>query len=181
MECDLESTVAMLRLGPAAFDALLRELPEGWAFRNEGIDTWNAAEILGHLAHGERTDWMPRVNHLLRFGEETPFDPFDRLGQRRSMEGKTLTQLLDEFAQERAGSLEELQALRLSAGDLERRGRHPALGSVTLGQLLTAWAVHDLTHLHQTTRVLAYQHRHSVGPFEQYLGVLHCSGHGAPA
>jgi DinB superfamily len=137
-------------------------------------------DVVGHLIHGERTDWMPRVRMILQFGETRAFEPFDRLAHVRKSEGKSLAQLLDEFAHVRSENLGELRALNLQPQDLERRGRHPALGVVTLSQLLATWAAHDLTHLHQISRVMAHQYRESVGPWSQYLGVMHCAGHSSP-
>ncbi len=178
MNPNLDHTMALLERTPGALDELLRGLAAEWTERNEGGDTWNAREIVAHLSHCERTDWMPRVKHLLEFGEARPFPPFDRLGQRAAMQGKSTPELLDEFAQLRAGSLEELRAMALGAADLERRGMHPALGSVTMSELLAAWAAHDMTHLHQISRVLAFQYREAVGPWIKFLGVMHCGGHG---
>ena len=138
-------------------------------------------DIVGHLIHGERTDWMPRARMILQFGENKAFAPFDRLAQERESQGKSLAELLDEFALLRAQSLDQLRDLNLRPQDLARRGRHPALGVVTLSQLLAAWAVHDLTHLHQISRVMAHQFREAVGPWGKYLGVLQCAGHSSPA
>ncbi|HUK35761.1 MAG TPA: DinB family protein, partial [Vicinamibacterales bacterium] len=129
----------------------------------------------GHLIHAEHADWMPRVKMILQFGETRTFEAFDRTGH--ALAGQSLAQLLDLFGQARAKSVGELLALRLSAADLERRGRHPVLGTVTLSQLLATWAAHDLTHLHQMTRVMAHQYRDAVGPWSLYLGVLQCTGH----
>ena len=178
MNPNLDHTIALLERTPGALDELLRGLPAEWTERNEGGDTWNAREIVAHLSHCERTDWMPRVKHLLEFGEARPFPPFDRLGQRLAMQGKTMADLLDEFARLRADRLEELRAMGLCGADLERRGTHPALGPVTLSELLAAWAGHDLTHLHQISRVMAFQYREAVGPWTKFLGVMHCGGHG---
>jgi hypothetical protein len=178
MNQSLDYTVAVLERTPGALDELLRGLPPEWTERNEGGETWNAREIVAHLSHGERADWIPRVKHLLEFGETKPFPPFDRLGQRREMEGKPTAQLLEEFTRLRAASLEELRELNLSAAGLERRGVHPALGVVTLAQLLATWAAHDLNHLHQVSRVMAHQYREAVGPWSRFLGVMHCDGHG---
>lgn len=178
MEKNLRHTIALLARTPAALNALLRDLPETWTLRNEGDNTWTAFDVVGHLLHADRTDWLPRVKKILEFGETQQFDPFDRLGQVRVSQGKSLTQLLDEFACVRVEKLDELQALNLQPEDLNRRGLHPALGVVTLSELLATWAVHDLTHLHQVSRVMAYQYREGVGPFAKYLGVLHCAGHG---
>ena len=180
MEHSLEHTVALLSRTPAALDALLRDLPEAWTRRNEGENTWSAFDIVGHLIHGERTDWMPRAKMILEFGETRTFTPFDRWAQARESEGKSLSQLLDEFAHLRAENLEELRALNLKANDFARRGRHPGLGFVTLSELLATWAAHDLTHLHQLSRVMAHQYREILGPWSAYLGVLQCAGHSAP-
>ena len=178
-EQNLPDTIAVLSRTPAALDALLRDLPDVWTRRNEDGDTWSVFDVIGHLIHGERTDWIPRAKIILQFGETRAFDPFDRLAQRSESEGKSLGQLLDEFDSLRAANLDDLWALKLKPEDLGRRGRHPALGVVTLSQLLATWAVHDLTHLHQVSRIMAHQYRAAVGPWSAYLGVLHCEGHGA--
>ena len=180
MEHNLAHTIALLARTPAALDALLRDLPEAWTLRNEGENTWSAFDIVGHLIHGERTDWMPRARMILQFGETQAFVPFDRWGQERESEGRPLGQLLDEFARLRLEGLGELRAWNLRQEALEKRGRHPALGVVTLSELLAAWVVHDLTHLHQISRVMAHQYREAVGPWSAYLGVLQCAGHSAP-
>ena len=180
MQHNLQDTIVLLTRTPTALDALLRDLPETWTLRNEGEKTWSAFDIVGHLIHGERTDWMPRAKRILQFGETKGFEPFDRLAQQRESQGKSLAHLLDEFARLRAENLNELRALNLQSEDLARRGLHPALGVVTLSQLLATWAAHDLTHLHQISRVMAHQYREAVGPWSAYLGVLHCAGHSAP-
>ena len=180
MEHNLEHTLSILTRTPAALDALLRDLPETWTFRNEGENTMSAFDVVGHLIHAERTNWIPRAKMVLQFGETQAFDPFDRWAQVRESQGKSLGQLLDEFGRLRSESLGELQELNLRKEDLDRRGRHPALGVVTLSQLLATWAAHDLTHLHQISRVMAHQYREAVGPWSQYLGVLQCVGHSAP-
>jgi hypothetical protein len=176
----LPDSIALLARTPAALNALLRDLPETWTFRNEGENTWSVFDVVGHLNHGERTDWMPRARMILQFGEARPFEPFDREAQGRESQGKSLGQLLDEFASLRSENLQELRALNLKPEDLARRGRHPALGVVTLSELLATWAAHDLTHLHQISRVMAYQYREAVGPWTRYLGVMQCAGHSAP-
>jgi hypothetical protein len=176
---NLTEAIALLTRTPATLDALLRGLPNIWAHSNEGKDTWSAFDIVGHLVAGERTDWMPRLRILLENGETRPFDPFDRFAQSRESQGKPLETLLDEFALLRKENLTALQALNLQPRDLGRRGKHPALGTVTLSQLLATWAVHDLTHLHQLSRVMAHQYRDAVGPWSVYLGVLQCMGHSA--
>ena len=177
MEQPLQQTIALLARTPATLDAFLRELPDSLVRLNEGGDTWSAYDIVGHLVYAERTDWMPRVKMILEFGEARVFEKFDRLGQVRESQGKSLGQLLDEFARVRAENLDELRALNLQKEDLNRRGRHPSLGVVTLSQLLATWAAHDLTHLHQLSRIMAHQYREAVGPWSAYLGVLRCAGH----
>ncbi len=179
MQHNLDHTIQLLARTPPTLDALLRNLPQTWTSVNEGENTWSAFDIVGHLIHGERTDWMPRAKMILQFGETRAFDPFDRFAQARESEGKSLEQLLDEFARLRRENLIELRALNLRPQDLARRGRHPALGVVTLSELLATWAAHDLTHLHQISRVMAHQCRDAVGPWSQYLGVLQCAGHSA--
>jgi hypothetical protein len=180
MEHNLSHTISLLTRTPAALNALLRDLPEAWTSRNEGENTWSAFDVVGHLIHGERTDWMPRARMVLQFGETKAFEPFDRGGHVRESQAKSLAQLLDEFSHVRSQSLAELRALNLRPEDLKRRGRHPALGVVTLSELLAAWAAHDLTHLHQISRIMAHQYREAVGPWSAYLGVLQCAGHSSP-
>src|ERR1700732_1514376 len=176
-EFSLAEAVAVLTRTPATLDALLRGLPNVWVHCNEGKDTWSALDIVGHLICGERTDWMPRVRIILENGEARPFDPFDRFAQSRESQDKSLAQLLDEFARLRSENLASLQALNLQPEDWTRRGRHPELGVVTLSPLLATWAVHDLTHLHQLSRVMAHRYRDAVGPWSAYLGVVNCAGH----
>jgi hypothetical protein len=179
MLIDVEETMVLLERTPAVLDVLLRRLPAAWTVRNEGEGTWSAFDVVGHLIHGERTDWMPRAKRILEYGETKAFEPFDRFAQERESRGKSLGALLEEFARLRAESLKELRGLHLGAADLEKRGTHPALGVVTLGELLATWGAHDLSHLHQIARVLAYPYREAVGPWRKYLGVMACGGHGA--
>ena len=177
MEYSLPDTIPLLTRSPAVLNALLRDLPETWTLRNEGENTWSAFDVVGHLIHGDRTDWIPRARRILQFGESKAFEPFDRLAQQRQSRGKSLGQLLDEFAGVRSESLAELRALNLRQEDFDRRGLHPALGVVTLSQLLATWAAHDLTHVLHIARIMAHQYREAVGPWSKYLGVLQCAGH----
>ncbi len=177
----MELTEQLLARTPAVLDALLRGLPDAWTLRSEGENTWTAFDVIGHLIHTERTAWMPRVRCLLDFGTASAFDPVDRFAQLRDNRGRPLGQLLDDFGRLRSESLAELHALNLQPVDLVRRGLHPTLGEVTLAQVLAAWAGHDLTHLHQISRILAHQCRDAVGPWSRFLGVLQCGGHSAPA
>jgi hypothetical protein len=179
MAHDPEQTIALLERTPSALDALLRGLPETWTHAREGDGTWTVFEVVGHLIHGDRTDWMQRAKIVMESGEEKTFPPFDRLGQARVIEGKSFADLLDEFARVRTENLAALRGMNLEPEDLERRGMHPAFGSVTLSELLATWAAHDLTHLHQISRIMAYQYKDAVGPWSKYLGVMQCNGHSA--
>ena len=179
-EFNLTEAIGLLTCTPATLDALLRGLPSMWVRGNEGKDTWSAFDIMGHLIFAERSDWMPRARFVLENGEAQPFDPFDRFAQLKENQDKSLEQLLDDFTRLRRDNLAALQALNLQQEDLTRRGKHPALGVITLSELLATWAVHDLTHLHQISRVMAQQYRDMVGPWRAYLGVLQCAGHSAP-
>ncbi|MGO9323758.1 MAG: DinB family protein [Terracidiphilus sp.] len=176
MEQHLQNTIALLERTPTSLDALLRGLPEIWTDSNEGENSWTVRTVVAHLIHGEEENWIPRVRVILEFGEGQAFPPFDRQEHVRYSEGKTLNLLLDEFARARATGLEDLRALNLTADDLRRRGRHPSFGAVTLSQVLATWAAHDLTHLHQISRIMAYQYREAVGPWARFLGVMQCQG-----
>jgi hypothetical protein len=180
-EFNLNDIMALLSRTPGALDALLRELPDTWARRNEGEESWSAYDIVGHLANLERTDWMARARRILEHGEGRPFDRVDRFAQLKEESPQSMEERLDDFARARRENLAELRRLDLRPTDFARRGVHPALGVVTLAQLLATWAAHDLTHLHQLSRVMAYQYREAVGPWSAFLGVLRCSGHSAPA
>jgi hypothetical protein len=176
---DLEHSISLLTRTPAALDALLRDLPDAWTRHDEGDKTWSAFDVIGHLIHCEHADWMPRARMILQFGDTRPFEPFDRWGHVKACQGKSLGQLLDELARVRAENLAEVRGWRLGPEQLALRGRHAALGPVTLSELLATWAAHDLTHLHQIARVMAHQYHDNVGPFAAYLGVMQCGGHGA--
>ena len=168
----MAEAVAILARTPATLDALLRGLPNGWIAAHEGGDTWSPYDVIGHLIHGERTDWVPRATMIMQRGESRAFDKFDRFAQFEASKGRTLASLLDEFAAARAQNLRELAALRLTDADLDRRGRHPALGVVTLRQLLATWVAHDLDHLVQISRVLAKLYSDEVGPWRAYLRII---------
>ena len=181
MKFDLPNSIALLSRTPSTLNAVLRDLPESWTTCNEGDSTWTPTGVVAHLVHGERTDWMVRARIILDSGEAQAFQPVDRSAHLRMIHEKSLPELLDEFANLRAANLDTLRALHLQPADLEKRGRHPALGPVTLSQLLAAWTAHDMTHLHQVSRILAHQYREAVGPWSKFLGVLQCNGHSAPA
>ena len=168
----LSDAVPVLRRTPAVLRAWLGDLPDSWTTSNEGPDTWSPYDIVGHLIHGERTDWIPRTELLLAHGESRPFTPFDRFAQSRESRGKSLRELLDTFTDLRAQNVVRLESLQLTPADLERRGRHPELGPVTLGQLLATWVAHDLNHLGQMARVMGRQYTGAVGPWLAYLPML---------
>jgi hypothetical protein len=168
----IEEAVAILARTPATLDALLRDLSDGWIVAHEGGETWSPFDVIGHLIHGERTDWMPRAKIIQEHGEGLAFDKFDRFAQSALSKGRTLASLLDEFAKLRRENLRELAALRLTHADLDRRGRHPELGVVTLRQLLSTWVAHDLDHVMQISRVLARQYSDEVGPWRAYLRII---------
>jgi hypothetical protein len=168
----MQEGVAILGRTPTMLDALLRGLPDGWIAANEGGETWSPFDIIGHLIHGERTDWIPRARVILERGEAKPFEKFDRLAQFAESEGRTLASLLDEFAALRRENLQALESLHLTHADLDRRGRHPELGLVTLRQLLATWVAHDLDHIVQISRVLARQYSDEVGPWRAYLRII---------
>jgi hypothetical protein len=168
----LDEAVAVLARTPATLDALLRGLPDGWIAANEGGGTWSPFDVVGHLIHGEHTDWLPRARIILEQGEARPFDKFDRFAQSALSKGRTLASLLDEFAALRQDNLRQLAALGVTGADLDRRGRHPELGVVTLRQLLATWVAHDLDHVVQVSRVLARQYSDEVGPWRAYLRII---------
>ena len=169
---DLAEAVALLSRTPATLAALLRGLPVGWTQAHEGGDSWSPFDVIGHLIHGDRADWLQRMRIILEHGEARPFETFDRFAQFEHSKGRTLESLLDEFARLRRASLQELAALDLTAADLARRGTHPALGTVTLGQLLATWVAHDLDHVVQIARVLGRQYSDEVGPWRAYLRII---------
>ena len=172
MNFSLTDAMAVLSRTPVVLDQWLRDLPSGWLDGNEGPETWSPNDVVGHLIHGERTDWMARARLILEQGEARVFDPFDRFAQFRESQGKSIGQLLDEFAALRAENLRALEALKLEPEKLRKTGMHPALGSVTLEQLLATWVAHDMDHLAQIARVMAKQYDTAVGPWKEYLSIL---------
>ena len=167
-----EEAIALLSRTPSTLDTLLRGLPEGWVAAHEGGDTWSPFDVIGHLIHGERTDWMPRARIILAQGKNRRFEPYDRFRHRARNAKRTLDSLLDEFARLRVENLRTLESWGLSNQQLDLPGEHPSLGAVTLRQLLAAWVVHDLGHIAQVARVMAKQYRADVGPWVPYLPVL---------
>lgn len=168
----VSDAVEVLARTPAVLQAMLAGLSDSWVFDNYGPDTFSPFDVVGHLIHGERTDWMVRVQVILQHGETRAFEPFERYAMYEESKGKSMQDLLGEFGRLRHANLEALAALRLSPQQLALSGRHPALGRVTLGQLLAAWVVHDLNHVHQIAKCMAYQYRDEVGPWREYLTIL---------
>ena len=168
---NLDDMLAILERTPASLTALLDGLPDTWVTATEGDNTWTPYDVIGHLIHGERTDWIPRARHILA-GETRPFDTFDRTAQFRESQGKKLSRLLATFADLRRDNVAALVAMNLTAEDLRRTGLHPELGEVTLGQLLATWVVHDLDHVAQIARTMAKVYVDAVGPWWEYLSIL---------
>jgi DinB superfamily len=185
MEQSLDKTIAVLERTPVALDAMLRGLPDEWTRSNEGggagLETWSAFDVVVHLINCEKTDWVPRARTILesRGGEVREFPPFDRWGEIRESRSKTMGEVLETFVQLRAENLAKVRSWGLGQEQLGMRGRHPSLGEVTLSELMATWATHDLNHLHQISRVMAYQYREAVGPWRRFMGVMVCEGHGA--
>lgn len=172
MEFHFDDALPVLRRTPAVVRGLLRGLPPAWTDATEGPNTWSPFDVVGHLIHGDRTDWVPRIEHILAHGAAAPFPPFDREAMFAASQGSTLDELLDAFDRVRAESLARLGALNLTDADLARQGRHPELGAVTLSQHLATWVAHDLSHINQIARVMARQYSDAVGPWRAYLSVL---------
>jgi hypothetical protein len=168
----MDEAVEILSRTPSTLDAQLRGLPDGWVNAHEGGQTWSPFDVVGHLIHGEQTDWIPRARMILEEGESRAFEKFDRFAQFDASRNRTLPSLLDEFAALRRENLRQLAALHLTDADLDRRGRHPELGVVTMRQLLATWVAHDLDHLMQISRVLARQYSDEVGPWRAYLRII---------
>ncbi len=172
MAFDVAEGIAVLERTPATFRALLSGLPEAWTSCSEGPDTFSPFDNLGHLIHGERTDWIPRARIIIAQGANRRFDPYDRFAQNRESAGKNLAQLFDEFESLRTANLATLRSWNLTERQLALEGEHPALGTVTLRQLLSTWVAHDLGHIAQTSRVMAKRYRDAVGPWRAYLPVM---------
>lgn len=172
MAFELQKTLRLLERTPQVLDSLLRDLPSDWVLTNEGADTWNAFDIVGHLIHGEKTDWIPRMEKILSDHEDKTFEPFDRFAQFVASKGKRLEELLNEFSALRKHNLEIVRAKNITQSDFAKTGIHPVFGTVTLSQLLATWVVHDLNHLSQISRVMAKHYKYEVGPWIEFLGIL---------
>jgi len=172
MELRLSDAILILGKTPPCVDLLLRDLPDEWLRETEGPETWSCYDVVGHLIHGELTDWIPRIQIIVEHGANRAFVPFDRFAQFRNDQTKPIGELLDRFKSLRQQNLKQLTELLLTPQDFDRKGKHPELGPVTLGELISPWVVHDLTHLNQIHRVMAKQYSEAVGAWKQYLSIL---------
>jgi uncharacterized damage-inducible protein DinB len=172
MKFSVEKSIEILGKTPGVLKSLLSGLSEEWVTGNEGPDTFSPYDVIGHLIHGEKTDWAERAKIILEFGTAKPFTPWDRFAQYKESEGKSLNQLLDEFEQVRKENIQWLSSVTLTEIDLEKKGIHPVLGEVTLKHLLATWVVHDLTHIAQVTRVMAKQYKEEMGPWPEFFRIL---------
>jgi hypothetical protein len=172
MEFRLDEGLPLLQRTPDTLRAVLHDLPATWTEATEGPETWSAFDVIGHLIHGERTNWVPRIEHILEHGDRVTFTPFDREGMFVESKGRSIGELLDRFDQVRKQSLARVSALKLSDADLRRQGRHPEFGAVTMGQHMATWVAHDLGHVRQIVRVMARQYADTVGPWRAYLSIV---------
>jgi len=172
MKYDIEKSCQILDRTPAMLKAVLSNLDDGWVMSNEGPETFSPYDVIGHLIHGEKTDWVPRAKMILEFGNTKTFVPWDRFAQYEESKGKSLEQLLDEFKTLRKDNMTWFKSLKLSEKDLDKKGMHPELGEVTLRNLLATWVVHDLTHIAQITRVMAKQYKEEMGPWPEFFRIL---------
>ena len=172
MDFSLNKVFEILDWTPKVLNSMLSEISEDWLNGDEGPDTFSPYDVVGHLLHGEKTDYIARVNLILHDGTATPFEPFDRFAQYEESKGKTIRELLDQFAEVRNQNLNYIKSLNLTESDLNKKGMHPVLGEVTLKQLLTTWSVHDLTHIAQIARVMAKQYKNEIGPWVQFMRIL---------
>ncbi len=172
MSFTIEKTIEILERTPKVLIAMLRDISTDWTSKNEGGETWSVYNVIGHLIHGEKTDWIPRAEIILSERADKRFEPFDRFAQMETGEWKSLAQLLEEFATLRQENLDRLQAMKITEKDFSKTGIHPAFGEVTLSKLLSTWAVHDLNHVTQITRVMAKQYELEVGDWKEYLRIL---------
>lgn len=173
MKFSLERSLEVLGKTPAVLRALLHGLDDEWLMNNEGPETFSPFDVVGHLLHGEKTDWAARTKMILESGTEKSFVPWDRFAMYEESKGKDMAQLLDEFEAARVINLQWLESLNLSEEDLDKKGLHPKLGEVTLRNLLSTWVVHDLTHMAQITRVMAKQYKEEMGPWPEFFRILH--------
>jgi DinB family protein len=172
MKYSLEKSYEILERTPGVLKTLLTDLNDDWIINNEGPETFSPYDVVGHLIHGEKTDWRDRAMMILEHGASKTFVPYDRFAQYKESKGKTLKQLLNEFEELRKENMKWFRALNLSEADLDKQGMHPVLGQVTLRQLLSTWVIHDLTHIAQATRVMAKQYKSEMGPWVDFFRIM---------
>ena len=172
MTFNLDRSIEILERTPAVLKTLLKDLHKDWTMNNEGPETFSPYDVIGHLIHGEKTDWRTRATMILEHGESKTFIPYDRFAQFEESKGKSLQQLLNEFEKLRTDNLNWLRSLNLTETDFDKKGVHPSLGEVKLRQLLSTWLVHDLTHIAQVTRVMAKQYKEEIGPWIEYFRIM---------
>ena len=172
MKFELKKSLEILEKTPRVIEALCSNLSEDWLLKNEGGESWSPFDVIGHLIHGEITDWIPRLLIILSDQNTEPFKSFDRFAQFERSKGKTTVDLISEFRKLRQLNLNKLVSLQLSEQQLNRKGMHPEFGEVSAKQLLSTWTVHDLVHINQITRVMARQYTNEIGPWVNYIGLL---------
>jgi hypothetical protein len=172
MKYSLEKSYEILDRTPRVLKALLANLDNDWVSKNEGPETFSPYDVVGHLIHGEKTDWVVRTKIILEHGTEKVFTPWNRFAQFEESKGKSLSQLLDEFEVVRGENMRWFKSLDLTEDDLNKRGIHPKLGEVSLRNLLATWVAHDLTHIAQITRVMAKQYKEEMGPWSEFFRIL---------
>jgi hypothetical protein len=167
-----ERSIEILERTPGVIRELLSGIGEEWIMANEGPETFSPYDVIGHLIHGEKTDWVPRAKIILEHGLSKPFIPYDRFAQFEASKGKSVYQLLDEFETIRRENMKWFRSVSLAESDLDKKGMHPGLGEVSLRNLLATWVVHDLTHIAQVGRVMAKQYKEEMGPWPAYFRIL---------
>lgn len=172
MQFSINKSIEILERTPHVLILLTNKLSADWTMNNEGGETWSVFDVMGHLIHGEKTDWIPRIEIILSTGAQKEFEPFDRFAQFEESKGKSLEQLLSEFLTAREWSLKKLKGFNLTKDDFNKTGIHPKFGAVTLSQLMAAWVVHDLDHISQISRVMAKQYKEPSGPWVEYMKIL---------
>ena len=172
MKYDINKSLEILERTPAVLNTLLSGLNEDWLINNEGPETFSPYDVIGHLIHGEKTDWTARTKRILEFGTGKSFEPYDRFAQKEESKGKTMQQLLSEFEKLRKENIHWLRSLNLTEKDLDKKGMHPKLGEVSLRNLLATWVAHDLTHIAQVSRVMAKQYKDEMGPWPEFFRIL---------
>ena len=173
MKFNLDETIEVLSRTPGVLKVLLNDLSHNWVHNNEGPETWSPYDVVGHLIHGEKTDWITRAKIILDYGESRPFDSYDRFAQFEASKGKSIEELLEEFTALREQNIKTLREFKLTENDFRKTGKHPKFGKVTLEELLATWAVHDFNHIGQIARTMAKQYDAEVGPWKEYLSILH--------